>query len=197
MKFPVLLAAVSASFFAQSVVAAVAHVAREEVGIVPRIPAVYPYPTTTSQKPVSSIKSSTGQSSSTSRSECVTTAWNQCGGLWFTGCTKCPPDQVCVVANVAYSQCLPNSSSTSSSTTSKVISTSSTTQPSSTSKSECVTTAWNQCGGRTFTGCTKCPPDQVCVVANSDYAQCLPKSSSSSTSSKVTSTSTSSIPYPG
>ncbi|KAG8836771.1 hypothetical protein FRB91_008478, partial [Serendipita sp. 411] len=56
---------------------------------------------------------------------------------------------------------------------------------------------------RTYTGCTKCPPDQVCVVANSDYAQCLPKSSSSSASSKVTSTSstrqpssTSSFVYP-
>ncbi|KAG8759777.1 hypothetical protein FRC14_005050 [Serendipita sp. 396] len=171
MKLPVLLAAVSASFFVQSVVADVVHVAREEVGIVARTPPI------TTQKPVSTVKPST----TTSASQCMTTTWGQCGGRVFTGCTKCPPDWVCTWLSDFYSQCLLKSSSS---------------QSSSTSKSECVTTAWNQCGGRTFTGCTKCPPDQVCVVANSDYAQCLPKSSSSSTSSKVTSTSTSSIPYP-
>ncbi|KAG8787429.1 hypothetical protein FRC15_009243 [Serendipita sp. 397] len=77
MKFPVLLVAVSASFFAQSVVADVVHIAREEVGIVPRVPAVYyPTTTTTTQKSVSTVKPST----STSASECVAPIWGQCGG---------------------------------------------------------------------------------------------------------------------
>ncbi|KAG8759778.1 hypothetical protein FRC14_005051 [Serendipita sp. 396] len=127
MKFPVLLVAVSASFFAQSVVADVVHIAREEVGIVPRVPAVYyPTTTTTTQKSVSTVKPST----STSASECVAPIWGQCGGLWWTGCTKCPPDWVCTWLNDFYSQCLLKSSS--SSTTSKVTSTSSTSKPTST-----------------------------------------------------------------
>lgn len=77
----------------------------------------------------------------------ICTAHSQCGGQHWTGCTRCPGDQVC--------------ESNGKDPWTKVCMGPHTAELSSESEGDNCT-AWSQCGGQNWTGCTKCPGDQVC-----------------------------------
>ncbi|KAG8954670.1 hypothetical protein FRC04_011103 [Tulasnella sp. 424] len=49
---------------------------------------------------------------------------------------------------------------------------------------------WGQCGGLTYTGSTVCDSPYVCVYSNPYYSQCLPATSSSTTTTKSSTTTT-------
>lgn len=86
----------------------------------------------------------------------------QCGGRRYTGPTVCVKGTVCTfVSDDAY-YCLPDSASTR-------------TTPTTTSHTPVPTIAgpWDQCGGRTYTGPTRCR-DSRCVYHDEWWSQCLP-----------------------
>lgn len=63
-----------------------------------------PTPVKSSAKPVSSVKSSAKPATPTPTN--VAKAWEQCGGLGFTGPTTCVTGYVCKAENRYFSQCV-------------------------------------------------------------------------------------------
>jgi hypothetical protein len=86
----------------------------------------------------------------------------QCGGKRYTGPTVCVGGTVCTFVDDEHYYCLPDPASTR-------------TTPTSTTASPTSTTGvvWDQCGGRGWTGPTKCK-DSQCVKIDEWYSQCQP-----------------------
>jgi rhamnogalacturonan hydrolase len=83
---------------------------------IPAIPASF-YPGTSPLKPLAgsgggssssstTTTSRTSTTTSTSPSGCTAAHYDQCGGIGWTGCTKCASPYTCQVSNSYYSQCL-------------------------------------------------------------------------------------------
>merc|ERR1711920_449924 len=96
------------------------------------------------------------------------TAYSQCGGQNWSGCTSCPGDQVCKPnGKDPWTKVCVDSTTGSTTTTS----TSTTTTISTTSTTESLggmCTAYSQCGGQNWSGCTVCPGRQVCKLNGKD-----------------------------
>merc|ERR1712203_617721 len=88
------------------------------------------------------------------------TAYSQCGGQNWSGCTVCPAGQVCELnGKDRWTKVCVDSTTGSTTTTS----TSTTTTISTTSTTESqvgMCTAYSQCGGQNWSGCTVCPAGQ-------------------------------------
>ncbi|TKA53805.1 hypothetical protein B0A53_03595 [Rhodotorula sp. CCFEE 5036] len=101
------------------------------------------------------------------------TAYQQCGGMGWSGDTCCIPGYTCVVSDAYYSQCRPVATTT---TTSATTSTSSSASP---TPSGCTgaQVAYGQCGGVGYSGDTCCPvamqSRHVSVVVFDDHDQQL------------------------
>merc|ERR1712203_385345 len=107
-------------------------------------------PTSTTRTSTSTTTTASTTSTTESRGTC--TAYSQCGGQNWSGCTLCPGDQVCK----------PNGKdpwtkvcvdSTTGSTTTTSTSTTTTMSTTSTSESRGTCTAYSQCGGQNWSGC--------------------------------------------
>merc|ERR1711933_684187 len=96
------------------------------------------------------------------------TAYSQCGGQNWSGCTVCPAGQVCKLngKDPWTKVCV---DSTTGSTTTTSTSTTTTISTTSTTESQGGTcTAYSQCGGQNWSGCTVCPGRQVCKLNGKD-----------------------------
>merc|ERR1719517_111199 len=97
------------------------------------------------------------------------TAYSQCGGQNWSGCTSCPGDQVCKVNGEDLWTKVCVDSSTTGSTTTTSMSTTTTMSATSAIKSQGGTcNAYSQCGGQNWSGCTVCPAGQVCKLNGKD-----------------------------
>ncbi|EOD16033.1 hypothetical protein EMIHUDRAFT_49130, partial [Emiliania huxleyi CCMP1516] len=78
-------------------------------------------------------------------------AWDQCGGMAYTGSTKCPKDYVCSARQPGFSQCVPG-------------------------WIPLWYSAWRtgDCGGAKYAGPTKCPNDYACKYRSVTLSQCIP-----------------------
>ena len=91
-------------------------------------------------------------------------AYQQCGGINWSGATCCETGFSCTVQNDYYSQCLEDANNSGC-------------QP-----------FYQQCGGKDFTGTTCCQTGSTCQVVNEYYHQCLPGSGHSHADSAPAST---------
>jgi cellulose 1,4-beta-cellobiosidase len=119
--------------------------------------------------------------------------WAQCGGKSWSGPKCCEAGSVCKVSNEWYSQCIVGSSSLPSPSpiptpapvptppTLKPVPSTTTALPKPSPSNVACAAAWEQCGGKTFTGPSCCQTGLVCVVTNDYYSQCLSQTSASST----------------
>lgn len=73
--------------------------------------------------------------------------YEQCGGRWHTGGTRCGEGFVCAHKSAAYSQCVPD--------------------PAAPGRP-----LYAQCGGRDYKGAAACAAGTQCVVLNEWYSQC-------------------------
>merc|ERR1712060_842662 len=95
------------------------------------------------------------------------TAYSQCGGQNWSGCTSCPGDQMCKPNGKDPWTKVCVDSTTGSTTTTATTSTT-TMSTTSTSESRGTCTAYSQCGGQNWSGCTLCPAGQVCKFNGKD-----------------------------
>ncbi|KAF2279245.1 uncharacterized protein EI97DRAFT_170383 [Westerdykella ornata] len=100
----------------------------------------------------------------------------QCGGRRYSGPTVCVSGTVCTFVSEDSYYCLPDPASTRSTPTTTIH----TPVPT-------IAEPWDQCGGRGFTGPTRCR-DSICVRFDEWYSQCQPPSSSSAARPRTTST---------
>jgi len=77
----------------------------------------------------------------------ICTGYSQCGGQHWTGCTRCPGDQVCEANGLD--------------PWTKVCVDRQALELNIKSEGD-ICTAHSQCGGQNWTGCSECPGDQVC-----------------------------------
>jgi len=94
-------------------------------------------------------------------------AWEQCGGLHWTGATCCSDGQNCTAHNMYYSQCVPRA-------TASVPTPAPTAVPAKPEPSGRCPAAWEQCGGAAWSGATCCAGGHECTVRNPWYSQCTP-----------------------
>ncbi|KAK6522431.1 hypothetical protein TWF281_002992 [Arthrobotrys megalospora] len=140
---------------------------------------------------------STPRSSSVSTNTATVVGYAQCGGIDYTGGTRCPYGWECVRQDDYYSQCKPAATSTPSSTpvpTTSPSSTSPTPASSSTSTKLSVNLnivgAYSQCGGIGYLGGTVCEYGWECVRQDDWYSQCRPAATSTPSSTPAATTST-------
>ncbi|KAF3149592.1 hypothetical protein TWF594_010698 [Orbilia oligospora] len=111
----------------------------------------------------------------------IVAGYTQCGGIGYTGGTKCEYGWECVRQDDYYSQCKPAATSVPLST--------SRSQTSSVSINTATVGSYAQCGGINYTGGTRCEYGWECVRQDDYYSQCKPAATSVplSTSSSRTS----------
>ncbi|UJR23216.1 hypothetical protein I4U23_026235 [Adineta vaga] len=107
--------------------------------------------------------------------------WNQCGGINYSGDTSCCDSLTCTELNPWYHQCLQG-------TTASTISTTTTTTSTTTANQGC-NTVYSQCGGQNWGGATCCI-DSACIVSNPYYSQCLPDTTTTTTTTTQSTTTT-------
>jgi hypothetical protein len=109
----------------------------------------------------------------------------QCGGRRYSGPTVCVSGTVCTFVTEDTYYCLPDPASTR-------------TTPTTTSHTPAPTIGqpWDQCGGRGFTGPTRCK-DSTCVRIDEWYSQCQPPSATVTRAPSTSAGRTSSTGRPG
>ncbi|TGJ68592.1 hypothetical protein EYR41_007635 [Orbilia oligospora] len=111
----------------------------------------------------STTASSSGSSSTVSVNTAIVGAYAQCGGINYSGGTRCEYGWECVRQDDYYSQCKPAATSV----------------PLSTASVNTATVgAYAQCGGVNYSGGTRCEYGWECVRQDDYYSQCKPASTS-------------------
>ena len=87
-------------------------------------------------------------STTTTQSLQLAATWEQCGGVGWTGPTKCFCDAECKISSASYSQCQPPVS-----------------KPGEINE-------WGQCGGLNYMGSKQCVCGTVCTYQDAYYSQC-------------------------
>merc|ERR1712157_658345 len=118
------------------------------------------------------------------------TAYSQCGGQNWSGCTVCPAGQVCKLNGKDPWTKVCMDSTTGSTTTSSTSTTTTMSTKSTTQSKGGTCTAYSQCGGQNWSGCTSCPGDQVCMLNGKDpwTKVCVDSSTTGSTTTTSMST---------
>jgi hypothetical protein len=97
----------------------------------------------------------------------VQCAYEQCGGIGWTGPTECVLGYTCVKGNDWYSQCVPAG------TVSLAPVVAPTQKPTPVANTG-MQNSYGQCGGIGWTGPTQCCGGYICVKGNDWYSQCVP-----------------------
>ncbi|KAF3232340.1 hypothetical protein TWF191_000111 [Orbilia oligospora] len=108
--------------------------------------------------------------SSLSVNTAIVPGYNQCGGIGYTGGTKCEHGWECVRQDDYYSQCKPAATS--------VLLSTSRSQTSSVSGNTATVGSYSQCGGINYSGGTRCEYGWECVRQDDYYSQCKPAATS-------------------
>jgi hypothetical protein len=152
--------------------------------------------TATSMLPRPDTTSSSTASSSTSNPAGTAKLWAKCGGIGWTGPTRCEYGLECHRQSEWYSQCRPGANKS----TKEPVATTSTPrqyQPTSTSATtnpSNLAVAWGQCGGVSWNGPKACEAGLLCSRQSEWYSQCIPLVQQSSHIQPTTTSTSGSVP---